>query len=59
MSEDNWEHKSENMLCKTCMFYVPKRSGAVGRCRCKAPTIKGWPVMFPTDWCGVHKLEIK
>ncbi len=24
MSQDNWQHKSEMMLCKTCMFFVPK-----------------------------------
>lgn len=21
---DNWKHRSENMRCKTCMFFVPK-----------------------------------
>lgn len=61
ISKDNWEHKSENMLCRTCMFYVPKRpiGGAVevGRCRRNAPTMKGWPVMFPADWCGEHRLD--
>jgi hypothetical protein len=24
MMPDNWKHRSENMLCKTCMFFVPK-----------------------------------
>ena len=23
---DNWKHKSETMLCKTCMHYVSKNS---------------------------------
>lgn len=55
-SEDNWQHRSESMLCKTCMFYVPKKT-KVGRCRRNAPTMSGWPVMFPTDWCGNHKLD--
>jgi hypothetical protein len=22
---DNWKHKSENMLCKTCMYFVIKK----------------------------------
>jgi len=24
MMPDNWKHRSENMRCKTCMFFVPK-----------------------------------
>jgi len=56
-SEDNWIHRSDNMKCQTCMWYVGKGSGKIGRCRFGAPTIKGWPAMFPTDWCGQHKLD--
>lgn len=55
--EDNWIHRAENMKCATCMWYVPKGDGKIGRCRHCAPTIKGWPAMFPTDWCGQHKLD--
>jgi len=69
MKEDNWEHRSEGMRCKTCMFFVPKikaripgqdenpKSYDIGRCRINAPTLKGWPVMFPDDWCGEHRLD--
>lgn len=60
MAEDNWIHRSEEMA-QTCMFFVPKKpsdSGkTLGRCRCKAPTLKGWPAMFSDDWCGDHKLD--
>jgi hypothetical protein len=49
--EDNWEHKSEMMRCKTCMFFCNYR------CRHSAPTLKGWPAVFPDDWCGAHKLD--
>jgi hypothetical protein len=49
------------MTCKTCWAYVPKTSADgksyVGRCRFHAPTLKGWPVMFPADWCLDHKLD--
>lgn len=60
--EDNWKHRSEGMRCATCMFYVEKAkvivgAQSVGRCRRHAPTMSGWPVMFPTDWCGDHKLD--
>uniref|UniRef100_A0A6H2A6A4 Uncharacterized protein n=1 Tax=viral metagenome TaxID=1070528 RepID=A0A6H2A6A4_9ZZZZ len=55
--KDNWEHRSKGMLCKTCMFYVPKGNGQLGRCRRKAPTMSGFPVVFPSDWCGDHKLQ--
>lgn len=59
---DNWKHRSSNMLCQTCMWFVPKfqehpNAAIIGRCRMHAPTLKGWPAMFPTDWCGDHKLD--
>lgn len=55
MSKDNWIHRSAGMLCKTCMWFVSK--GVVGRCRRRAPTMNGYPVVFDTDWCGDHKLD--
>ena len=62
---DNWKHRSEKMLCKTCMYYVPKdrlepiKEGDSwpGRCRRHAPTMKGYPAVFNTDWCGDHKID--
>ena len=64
-SKDPWIHRAEGMLCKTCMFYVAKLSTSpklgpitgIGRCRKHAPTMSGYPVVFPTDWCGDHKLD--
>ena len=53
--DDNWINRSEEMICETCMHYVSK-SDQKGRCRRHAPSMHGWPVMFPTDWCGDHKL---
>lgn len=58
--EDNWIHRSAEMRCRTCMFFVikgDKQDGRIGRCRQHAPTIKGWPVIFDSDWCGDHKLD--
>ena len=58
---DNWKHRSQGMRCASCMYYVPKsvnnKPSVVGRCRRNAPTMKGWPVMFESDWCGEHKLD--
>ena len=68
---DNWKHRSENMRCKTCMWFVPKLEKEtvvvgeeltsliyhLGRCRRHAPTMSGWPVMFVNDFCGDHKLD--
>ncbi len=66
---DNWKHRSENMRCHTCMWFVEKvikldgylegRSTVAGRCRRHAPTMNGYPArfVFPTDWCGDHKLD--
>jgi hypothetical protein len=52
---DNWRHRSKSMACRTCMWYIEKNK-SIGRCRRHAPTISGWPVMFPTDFCGDHKM---
>jgi len=63
-NEDNWKHRSQKMRCATCMWFVAKvpleselPSYDMGRCRRRAPTMSGWPVMFLTDWCGDHKLD--
>ncbi len=61
--KDPWKHRSKGMLCATCMYYVPKVANpdqghaALGRCRRHAPTMSGYPVVFPHDWCGDHKLN--
>jgi hypothetical protein len=57
MSEDQWKHRSAGMKCTTCMWFVPKEGGTVGRCRKHAPTMTGYPVVYPNDWCGDHKLN--
>jgi hypothetical protein len=50
-SEDPWKHRSEGMKCKTCMFVCNMR------CRRHAPTMQGYPAVYPDDWCGDHKLD--
>jgi len=63
---DPWIHRSENMSCKTCMWYAEKpvlmpsefrEEGKIGRCRKHAPTMNGYPVVYLNDWCGDHKLD--
>lgn len=56
MAEDNWKHRSKHMRCQSCMWYVEKKR-PLGRCRQNSPTIKGFPAVFETDWCGDHKLN--
>ena len=53
---DNWKGRDTGMICKTCIYYVSKKD-PIGRCRRHAPTMKGFPVVFETDWCGDHKLK--
>jgi hypothetical protein len=48
---DNWVHRSENMQCDKCMHFNNNR------CRRHAPTMQGFPAVYPTDWCGDHKLD--
>ncbi len=63
--EDNWAHRGTRTQCRTCMFYVPKAGAlrldrgeeVIGRCRERSPSIKGWPAVYPTDWCGAHKMD--
>ena len=65
MSEDNWKHRSQNMKCSTCMWFAEKQrsllvddsKAPIGRCRRRAPSINGFPVVFGTDWCGDHKIN--
>lgn len=58
-TKDPWQHRAENMRCKTCMWFAPKKDD-IGRCRRHAPTMNGYPVVMVTDWCGDHKLnEVK
>jgi len=69
MNPDPWKHRSTAMSCRTCMFYVRKAATPpakgeeqpdrqdLGRCRRHAPTMGGYPVVFPADWCGDHKLD--
>lgn len=54
---DLWANRASRMCCVHCMYYVPKQGEKVGRCRRRAPTMKGFPVVFPADWCGEHKLN--
>jgi hypothetical protein len=62
---DNWKYRSSGVLCHTCMYFVEKPrineahrpDVSTGRCRRHSPTLSGWPVMKPSDWCGDHKLD--
>ena len=60
--DDPWKHRSTGMKCSTCMWYVAKQTTLsnypeIGRCRRHSPTMNGYPVVYPTDWCGDHKLD--
>ena len=64
MTNDPWKHRSANIGCVTCMWYVEKakvegseNTAPIGRCRRHAPVMSGYPVVFETDWCGDHKLN--
>ncbi len=54
---DNWADRKGRMICGLCMWWSPKGNGAMGRCRRRAPTLNGYPVVFATDWCGDHKMD--
>lgn len=58
---DPWIHRSSEMKCRTCMWFVnkavPTEAKTIGRCRRHAPSMNGYPVVFENDWCGDHKLD--
>jgi len=61
LPNDPWKHRSYAMRCQTCMFFVRKMASKnvkiIGRCRRHAPTINGFPAVYPDDWCGDHKID--
>jgi len=58
LPDDPWIHRSSDMRCRTCAFYVQKgQTGEIGRCRRRCPTMSGYPMVYETDWCGDHKLD--
>ena len=54
---DPWANRAGEMKCRTCMWFVVKGGGILGRCRKSAPTMTGYPATYETDWCGQHKLD--
>lgn len=58
---DPWKHRAAGMRCGSCMWFAGKerKDGTVklGRCRRHAPSMNGYPVVYPADWCGDHKLN--
>lgn len=64
-ARDPWQHRSSEMRCRSCMWFVPKVStsglmderGRLGRCRRRAPTMNGYPAVYQEDWCGDHKIN--
>ena len=62
VDKDPWKHRSEGMRCSSCIWFVMKvnavgETGLIGRCRRHAPTMNGFPAVYPSDWCGDHKVD--
>jgi len=65
MKADLWKDRGMKMKCESCIYYIQKAATqeqiederVIGRCRRRAPTLNGYPVVFPSDWCGDHKLN--
>lgn len=50
---DNWG-SPDTFKCETCKSYINFR------CRRHAPRgQEGWPAVYPTDFCGQHKMAKK
>jgi len=57
MNQDNWKHRASKLKLKEAIPEDKPVAGSLGRCRRNAPTMKGWPAVFSTDWCGDHKID--
>lgn len=66
MTHDNWSGRDKGRICNTCVSYIEKTPNMtdrksytpIGRCRRHAPVVgQGYPVVFPSDSCGDHKLD--
>ncbi len=51
MSKDNWDLTTGTRICVNCEYYINMR------CRRHAPTLAGYPAVYPDDWCGDFKFE--
>jgi len=49
-TKDNWRDTT-TFACRTCMYFLNMR------CRRNAPSMKGFPAVYATDWCGDHKIS--
>jgi hypothetical protein len=48
---DKWLNNA-TFTCASCMYYESFR------CKRSAPSIKGYPAVYPdSDWCGEHKIS--
>lgn len=56
LPDDNWRGRAQAMLCHTCVSFLLKR-GEIGRCRRNPPTMRGFPVVYESDWCDSHKID--
>lgn len=55
MAKDKWDQVT-GYCCGSCRYYSPK-DDKIGRCRRNAPSMAGFPVVYPLDdWCGDHKI---
>jgi len=59
---DKLEKWNRNKLrCFNCVFFEGKEDATgfiqVGRCIRNAPTIRGFPIMLPNQFCGEHRLD--
>ena len=60
MSEiEKWNRN--RLKCFNCIFFEGKEDATgfiqVGRCIRNAPTIRGFPIMLPNQYCGEHRLD--
>lgn len=47
------KHKEQS--CQSCQFYLAEWPNA-GRCRIRAKTVNGFPVVECSEWCGEWKM---
>jgi hypothetical protein len=44
-------HFHDSLTCSNCHWHT---GGHVGHCRRNSPGPRGFPIVYPLDWCGEY-----
>jgi hypothetical protein len=53
--------KNQLGICATCHWFEGDRENdeLMGHCHYDSPSMAGFPCIYPDNWCGDHKDQLK